>query len=307
VNYKEFSICELYDTIGILPTFNPSGDFTKSFQKKIIKKNIDPDSIQLKSKKVIIEAGHIYTDHIPTKEHSIGANIASKLGKMLLWSGYAVENWLFIDNMPNHNPENKIFDLVGYLKILNENGFSPDKILYEKDFIGKAHRGILDGISVKNIDGILYLPYGNTKLTEKSFFNQGNPKFFIENEKFPHIPSSYPSCALLDSALYEQKMYKSDFNINILPNYYKDEQKAVKNIFKYIGDEKYKKSTSIIYFNQDAKFEFDGYHNSELLYPAMKHHLKDLTPESLNHFLQYCKNHICGDPKLELEVLGYVC
>jgi len=270
VNYKE-SLYDLYKKTGILPTFNANG-LSKKFQKKLKKKGFEPDTIGNNPKKVIVEASHIYTDHTPGKEHEIGAKIASVMDGFLSWPDYVVENWLFIDDLLDHNPEGKSFDLVGYLEFLEGFGFIPDKIVHESDLISDAekHFSKLEyfHLITKGKDGV-YLKDGNKTLKE--------------GEKF--------SCSLLDACFYLKKLKCADFTITILPESYKDQQSSTKKILKSLG-----KNTSPIlnvFYTEDLGNDNpNNYNDVVLLAIACDFYLKNLTQSSLNGFLKYCKEHI---------------
>ena len=88
---------------------------------------------------VIVEAGHIYSDEIPAKEHLFGAKIGALICGFLEGIGYKTEKWLFIDD---YNPQcdDKLMrlDEEDYKRMLAAWGFAPSKTIHESELVKKA-------------------------------------------------------------------------------------------------------------------------------------------------------------------------
>ncbi|MBN2566567.1 hypothetical protein JXB02_00605 [Candidatus Woesearchaeota archaeon] len=171
--------------------------------------------------KVIVEAGHIYTNDVPGSEHELGARIGAGVGTMLGILGFTVENWLFIDNYnPSFEEAPQALDEREYLASLAEHGFSPGTVVYEADLVPDAAR-VLDALIAKNVAGTAHggsaivLRKGNINL-----YDPGKGKYF---------------CSMLDACLYLRKLEGADATVTVLDSQFKEQQKGTLAILKKYG------------------------------------------------------------------------
>lgn len=174
-----------------------------------------------KKPKVIVEAGHIYTNEIPGQEHQIGAEIGSLVANLFTMVGYEVQKLLFVDNYnPTFEDKPQSLDLWNYLNFLEGCGFSPDKVIYEMEMAQPAKEA-LDFLVENNFAG-------QHDLTGKFLLNKGNILLYDpETERF--------SCSLLDACLYQQKLKESAGTITVLDQQYSSQQKGTLTILKKLG------------------------------------------------------------------------
>ncbi|MBT3814506.1 hypothetical protein HOE37_03965 [Candidatus Woesearchaeota archaeon] len=172
-----------------------------------------------KNEKIIIEAGHIYTNQEVNPKHELGAKVGALLGNFLMGLGYETENWLFVDDYnPQFEEWPQELDLNEYQKKLTGWGFSPDLTKFEKDLVGLAQEKLEEllktGVAGEKKKGGRIVIYGSSA------------QLYDPNE------NKY-SCALLDACLYLQKLEQGDFTLTILPCfdqygnlYYSQQQKT---------------------------------------------------------------------------------
>lgn len=185
---------------------------------------IKPNDSEINGSKVIVEAGHIYTDEEPTLEQMVGAAIGKNIIDLLKIVGATPEGWLFVDD---YNPQfkdltgpkpGKKLDIIDYTAQLREVGFAPVKVIYESSLVTKAEKllGMLDGGNkTKCVNGITMLKKDNVLL-----YNQKSEKYM---------------CALLDACLYIEKLEQAPFCITILDQQYAPQQKGTLTILKKLG------------------------------------------------------------------------
>lgn len=168
--------------------------------------------------KVIIEAGHIYTDEMPGLEHTISANIGSQIGKFMSSLGYSVENWLFVDNYnPQFSDNPEILDLDSYKVMLQEAGFIPDKIVFEADLVPSAQ---------ENLDILVQNNYAQKNCASINLLKKVNK----EKQVLFNMENGHYSCSLLDASFYVQKASQGNILITVLPEKFKSEQKQTMTI-----------------------------------------------------------------------------
>lgn len=172
--------------------------------------------------KIVIEAGHIYTNEQPSLEHKIGATWGNLLSNYLELFGAEIKQWLFIDN---YNPlfEDKPQDLSieNYVKELSQTGFIPDKIVYEADLINQA-KEIINYLEKKN--------YAGKHKKDKTALYKGKVLLY-DSEKDKYM------CSLLDACLYLKKLEQADSCITILDKKYIHQQKGTLAILKKLDVE----------------------------------------------------------------------
>jgi len=95
-------------------------------------------TVEVKSK-IIIEAGHIYTNEQPSLEHQDSAFWGSFLSKYFKKLGAETENWLFVDDYnPKFESKPILLDESEYERQLKKWGFHPDEVIHETELIGQA-------------------------------------------------------------------------------------------------------------------------------------------------------------------------
>ncbi len=171
-----------------------------------------------KGKKVIVETAHISTDETPAEEHKIAAEMGAAIATSIEAHGCEVEQWLYIDDIPAHNPKGNKFDIEIYLEFLSEAGYIPTKVFYQEDVAKKA----------KDILGYL----NSKKLTFSSRLG-----IFLKKDKTHLTSPSWggPSCPVTDAWLYLAKLEQADYALTILPEYSLGQQKSTKEILKILG------------------------------------------------------------------------
>lgn len=176
--------------------------------------------------KLIVEAGHIYTDEEPTTDHQYGAKIGGTIANFLTSLGYQVKKWLFIDNYtPRFTGSEIILDESKYLEFLAKEGFTQDVMVYEASLTEQAQENISSlfekNFAAKDSDGNICLNKGGIGLYD------------AKRDKF--------SCSLLDACFYMKKLKEADGAITILPWYdnygkpYQSQQKKTLTVLKKLG------------------------------------------------------------------------
>jgi len=171
--------------------------------------------------KVIVEAGHIYTNDQPSLEHEISAKIGGTISQFLILAGCDVEKWLFIDDYnPLFEDKQIILDEKFYIEMLEGHEFKPDKVVYERELIEKA-KDALDYLCSNNY------AYHDAK-TGKIKLMKGN--IHLYDSVYGHN-----NCPLLDACLYIEKLKNADSVVTVLDVKYKAEQKNTFTILKKLG------------------------------------------------------------------------
>lgn len=163
--------------------------------------------------KKIIEAGHYYVAHGPTKWSLLGVDILNRL------KTENDETMLFIDDF--HGIENVSSHEIN-LEII-EFKFSPNHVVYESDMSNLAKEILIR---------LLNLPRN-----KRVKVNNATGQYFLSG--FPVTKKNGdPCCVLLDAALSLYK-YKLGFNkiVNILPYFYSEEQLQLLKILSKIMPE----------------------------------------------------------------------
>lgn len=169
-------------------------------------------------KKIIIEAGHVYTDEEPTLEHYVGATMGGTLSKLFQYLlGVQTEEWLFVDDYnPKFSEQPNTLDLEEYIKDLNSVGFFPSKTIFESQQIDKAK---------ETIDYLVEQNFAHSHTNGNIILAKN--KILLYNSELDKY-----SCAILDVVLYLQKLEEADACITILPEKFKSQQKKVLTILK---------------------------------------------------------------------------
>ena len=182
-------------------------------------------TVEIKSK-IIIEAGHIYTNEQPSLEHQISAFWGSFLSKYFKEWGVETENWLFVDDYnPKFESKPFLLDESGYKWQLKKWGFHPDEVIHEMELVGQA-KDALELLVKNDYAG----EYGGKIVLRKDTILLYDSK----TDKF--------MCSLLDACLYLQKLKEADGCITVLDQQYKAQQKGAITILK-----KLKANTSVIF------------------------------------------------------------
>lgn len=181
--------------------------------------------------KLIVEAGHIYTDEEPAADHEYGVKIGATVTKFFTSLGYQVEKWLFIDNYTPLFTETSLLlnedrlNEDNYFKSLEELGFKPDVTVYEADLVTQAQDemgSLLEKKLAAESGG------GSVSLNKSSI-----SLYDASKDKF--------SCSLLDACFYLQKLQSAAGVITILPwrnhsgKLYKSQQKETLIILEKLG------------------------------------------------------------------------
>ncbi len=180
------------------------------------------NTLQLKfpttgTSKIIVEAGHIYTNEQPTLEHQIGAALGNLLSDWLAIFGAEIEKWLYIDNYnPQYDDKPQDLDETDYISLLTAKGFTPDKVVYETEFIEHA-KDVLEYLQKKGYAGL---------------HNNGKTILYKGNILLYDPGSDKYMCALLDACFYSQKLKQADGCITVLDKQYVSQQKGTLTILK---------------------------------------------------------------------------
>jgi len=169
---------------------------------------------------VCIEAAHFYTSYTPEDiqvKCLEGARIGGWYAQAFKSGGFTVDTMLFVDD---YNPqfEDKPVGIVTvkqYLEQLEKVGFVPEKVVYESSLAQRAQE-ILEQLKK---EGKCYEAKGEWTLSSN-----------IELKKGEHL-----SCALLDAVLTERKLQEADLVVNVLPAFWKSQQKNMTKVAKAIG------------------------------------------------------------------------
>ncbi|MBS3134459.1 hypothetical protein J4214_04480 [Candidatus Woesearchaeota archaeon] len=173
-----------------------------------------------KKSNIAIEAGHIYTNENPALEHQVGVALGNLLSDYLALFGAKVEKWLFIDNYnPQFEEKPQDLDITGYISLLSQLGFTPDKIVYEANLVEHAK----EIITYLQKNGYASLHHNGKTILHKEkilLYDPGSEKYM---------------CALLDACLYLQKLKQADGCITVLDQQYAAQQKGTLTILKKLG------------------------------------------------------------------------
>ena len=170
--------------------------------------------------RIIVEAGHIYTNEHPTSEHQVGATWGNLLSSYLALFGAETAKWLFIDNYnPQFEEKPRDLDIADYVSLLSQWGFAPDKVVYEADLVEHA-KEVVTYLQKQGYAGEYH--NGKTVLHKEKIL-----LYDPENEKY--------MCSLLDACLYLKKLEQADGCITILNQQYASQQKGTLTILKKLG------------------------------------------------------------------------
>lgn len=246
--------------------------------------------------KIIVEAGHIYTNEQPTLEHQVGATWGNLLSSYLALFGAEIERWLFIDN---YNPqfEKKPQDLkvADYVSSLSQWGFTPDKVVFEADLVEPAKDIIVrlqkQGYAGRHHNGKTVLHRRNILLYDPEYRGRNGK----ESEKY--------MCPLLDACLYLQKLEQADGCITVLDQKYAREQKETLTILKKLGTDTtkvfpffYSTSNSQLHSSVDSSNVFaNGNGDLSFVQPAI----------DLLQTVAKLSGSVSPKPSLEMEVAKY--
>jgi hypothetical protein len=168
--------------------------------------------------KIIIEAGHIYTNTAPGQEQETGVKIGSLFANLFTLFGYDVEKWLFIDDYnPKFQDGLASLDEKAYLTFISTHGFAPDKTVYEASLAPEA-KGMLEFLVKHNYAGLQHH-------TGKVVLHKGN--IILHDPK----QDKY-MCALLDACLYLDKAKAGNFSVTVLDKQFEQQQNATMAILK---------------------------------------------------------------------------
>jgi len=168
--------------------------------------------------RVCIEAAHFYTNYTQqdVEEKCLeGARIGAICADVYAGAGFHVESMLFIDD---YNPEFEgkpacCVSEEDYLKQIEEQGFVPDKIVYESELVDMAEEAL-------------------AQLADAECFEESGLCFF--KGLYLKKDGKY-SCSLLDGMLTQIKLVDADFAINVLPSGWKSQQENALRVAKGLG------------------------------------------------------------------------
>jgi len=201
---------------------------------------IDTVSVAKQKSVACVEAGHIYTDEMPSLSHEIGAivgaNVCTELEKM----GIGVQRMLFVDD---YNVASNDLNLTDYSNLLSQHGFTVDRTVMESTLIKDAKEVIvrlqMSSMTELSRNGAVVLKKNHKKEKE------------IVLKKSPGM-GSVPACAALDAALYLIKAKEAGICVTVLHKEWKDQQEGVRRVLKALGE-----NVSIleVYYSDDGEVE----------------------------------------------------
>jgi len=172
--------------------------------------------------KIILEAGHIYTNEEPNDEHRESVKYGKLLENYFSMFGAGIERWLFVDNYnPQFEDNPEILNIGHYINLLANWEFPPEKIVYEADLVEQAH------------DVLSYLQRNNYAL------KNDKDKILLYKDKILlyDIKTEKYMCTLLDACLYLNKLEQADCCVTILNQQYSHQQKGTLTILKKLDVE----------------------------------------------------------------------
>lgn len=191
---------------------------------------------------VCVEAGHIYTDEVPTQSHETGASVGSKVSALLGEMGFDVQKMLFVDD---YNAQSSDLDLGSYQDLISCHGFTPEVTVMESTLVQEAEEIVTSlqeqGLTEENRNGAVIL--------KKSYKREKD----IVLRKSPAM-GFMSGCAALDAALYLRKSKTAELCVTVLHREWKDQQASVKKILKALGKEI---PILEVYYNDEGDIEVD--------------------------------------------------
>lgn len=203
-----------------------------------------PDRIaKMQDPVACVEAGHIYTDEIPSRRHEIGAIVGKNVSSVLEGMGIRVQRMLFVDD---YNAQSQDLDISGYKSSISRHGFVPDQLIFESSLTKEAEK-VIAALEEQNLtqadrNGTIILK--KDRKGEQTVVLRKSPK-----------KGATPACAALDAALYLKKSAQADMCVTVLHSEWKDQQDKVKKVLKALG----KDNTPIleVYYTDDGEIEVD--------------------------------------------------
>ncbi len=175
----------------------------------------------LKGKKVIVEAAHIYTNEEQSLEHAISASIGGAVGYYLTTQGIENAPWLFVDNYnPTFEGKPSLFEVKDYIQSLIPYGFYPQKVVYEADLVVMA-LDLLQDLIAK----------GQTWTNRKT----GKVMLKDANVLLYDPAQNHLKCSLMDACLYMMKREEADAFVTILQQSYESQQQGTKRVLEKVG------------------------------------------------------------------------
>ncbi|MFA5021824.1 MAG: hypothetical protein WC508_01980 [Patescibacteria group bacterium] len=177
-----------------------------------------PDGKPLRE--VVIEAGHIYADEHPGKEHIESLKLAAELSERLTRARINPVQLMLIDDYSS--TETKLCQ-KNYLSRARGLGFDPVEIIMESSLVTGAEQVI-------------------EKLTEAKLIGHSDGIVMTASPKI-HLkkPDGKFSCVALDAAFYRYRFRHWPFSVTILPGdsprRYQDQQKHTRQILRMLGHE----------------------------------------------------------------------
>ena len=228
------------------------------------------------SLKVIVEAGHLYepekifqiipgarilTDEVASPEILMGIHIGTEIMHVLENLGVTSQRAAFIDDtlLANH-PVERAGDLYGdfairrsiYQQLTSQGytkaGWTPRVEYRESNVRAQAHEIVAALQDNSPQTGDYWLSQDKRKLKYKE---NGKTKSItlLGKEGYDYDPD-YPSCEVLDLAMYKQKLHSAQIAITVLPQRYKSQQDRVKKLFLLLHETP---PIVIVYFDQTGK------------------------------------------------------
>ncbi|MBL7150907.1 hypothetical protein ISS86_03175 [Candidatus Microgenomates bacterium] len=211
-------------------------------------------------KSVCVEAAHVYVGESFSEEHKLGAEIGADILAHLADLGIKSCAMLFIDDLPEHNkqlnPGCYSQDPEGFQASLNDHGFCPEKFVLESSLVQGAQilinklefKGIAKSRKRKSY------AIGERRKVFPRFAPSapGGGLFYLE--RVDMFNDTTPVCAVLDAALYLEKLRESDVCITVLSDSYKKEQERAKFLVRALGN---KQTIINVYFNEEGEIDID--------------------------------------------------
>jgi len=225
---------------------------------------------------ILVEAGHLYepekifkivpgartvTDEVASPEILVGIQIGTAILNTLNELGLNPQRAAFIDDtmLANH-PIERAGDLYGdfairrgiYRQITSEGytkaGWSPRREYRESNVKIQALEVVaaLQRVSSQRSD--YWLSQDGRKIKYKEGGKTKTIKL-LGKDGYDYDPD-YPSCEMLDLAMYKQKIEDAEIAITVLPQRYKSQQDRVKKLFSFFDQTP---PVIIVYFDDVGK------------------------------------------------------
>ena len=232
--------------------------------------------MSIENQTIIVEAGHLYepekifkiipgarivTDEVASPEVLTGIQIGQAIIHELTQAGLTPQRAAFIDDtmLANH-PIERAGDLYGdfairrgiYKQITSEGythaGWTP-QLEYRESNVKEQALAVITSLQNSSSQRTDYrLSQDGRKIKYKELGKTKSIKLFGK-EGYDYDPD-YPSCEVLDLAIYTQKLEDAEVAITVLPLRYKSQQDRVKKLFSFLNQSP---PILVVYFNEVGK------------------------------------------------------